>query len=670
MSMKEPGLGVASGSNPARVAKSAKSTDNRHHHQAKMSTFCTLNGSPSAPDALSTLLFCGSCAQSCVSASGVTTNSLASFSLAPALNSLATTASVTLTQSLDSLAAPAFISESTAAFALAQSSAATTKSIASCPLGSLLVAITSNYHLAIFSPAKHPSTGEWLLVGNLLPLLMQSIGLRPWNLEYNRIETLDSARASLLESTALGWSEVWIDSATSKHAYAFLGIGSKEGTVTLWRFSNENLTAPSYQAKIKPQSGWCTKVAWSQWVSVGGIQYCYLLCGYDNGAVYHHTITFDPFTHTLNASSSTLLTPADNKTASVIKFYTTHTTPLIRAAIAKGATLHVWTAPTPTHPSTSTDFGAMHALRIPCTMPVGGITWSLAGDEMRVYTMDGRALVLAVLPEAPLAAGMGSAGSTPPPEEDATSASATAEGPASGAGVGVQVALLEDLTAQFYKEILGSAAASAAEEDADEAGAAAGTEDAAQSSGWQVRFYGAVSSPHGLVDCVLYTMSEYEGLEYRTERHNNCFVLLHWNVGAGSLGAEVEAGVMQRVRELVARDDLLYRVSPATLLWDIVAHASLHREAPAKAGTPPVPTPATTAPTVTIVHRVQAMLREFFLSQQDVVEVNLDGADKGNPHHVLHQVPRILFSNSRMNCLRLQNHLMLSMMVSCLLATV
>ncbi|KAJ3247667.1 hypothetical protein HDU78_003473 [Chytriomyces hyalinus] len=424
---------------------------------------------------------------------------------------------------------------------------------------------------------------------------------------------------------------------------------------------DHNVT-PIFEFSFTPLEGtWVTKLAWSQWVYMNDAasKYCYLLCGYTNGAVYSHVAILDAeggFT----VSQSAAMISADNRPASVIKFFTnvrfdsrtsfifmpqTHFAALfpqepslVRVAISKGSKLSVWTAPTPdlndaVALASQSETWLSSNISLPILMPVGGITWSLQGDELRIYSVDGKALTIALIQVKNLLDAL---------EE----ADIDEFEPTEKAGHAIDaLAILEDVTLQLYKEILGQTALGGdGDEDNPEAGNAEIT-DAAASSGRQLRFYGAVTSANGLADILLYTMSEYEGLEYRTEKSNRCFILIHWKYTA-KLPSNVGHLLVDRFTKMANVPDLFNSYSSGYLFWDILSFRNLHRKE---------------STLEDLINRIMETLQCSADHFQDSAPINVSIDATSSPHAILQQVPRHLFLDRGMNCLRLQNHLKLGL---------
>ncbi|KAJ3062539.1 hypothetical protein HDU98_001573, partial [Podochytrium sp. JEL0797] len=396
---------------------------------------------------------------------------------------------------------------------------------AAAPLPHVLAVVSSHFSVALCVPAKDPSDSEWVPRRDLLDDLMRLYKVaRKKDTEV----LVDTRTANLLESCSLSWSELCIDKKrVLGNRFCFLAIGSKEGTITLWRFHASDPTTPVYQTSIKPHDGWITRSNWSQWVSEGpaSVQHCYMLSSYANGCLYAHKVTFDPSTLVLDVHPGVQLFGADNRPASVIKFFANDIN-LLRCAIAKSTTLHIWTADTP----------LSSPLALPTTMPVGGLTWSLGGDEVHVYSTDGRCCTVEV-----------------------------AEGEQGSRGV--EVAVLEETTQMFYAEMLGEEEEEG-EEEGEEGDAAV---KAGGVGGKTIRFYGAVSTLNGLADVLLYTVNSSEGLDYRTGKTENSHVAVHWNYAVGNVA--VEEQVVERVKRWVRGGGVGVREGVAGGVWDLVARA-------------------------------------------------------------------------------------------------
>ncbi|KAJ3405834.1 hypothetical protein HDU80_000738 [Chytriomyces hyalinus] len=442
----------------------------------------------------------------------------------------------------------------------------------------------------------------------------------------------------------LAWSHV---ASRPNDRAAYLAVGTRKGTVSILRMNGSNVDAASIDHNVTPifelsftplEGTWVSKLAWSQWVSMNGAasKYCYLLCGYTNGAVYSHVAILDAeggFT----VSQSAALISADNRPASVIKFFTNEPS-LVRVAISKGSKLSVWTAPTPdlndaVALASQSETWLSNHISLPILMPVGGITWSVQGDELRIYSVDGKALTIALIQVKNLLDAL--------EETDIDEFEPTEK-----AGHAIDaLAILEDVTLQLYKEILGQTALGGdGDEDNPEAGSAEIT-DAAASSGRQLRFYGAVTSANGLADILLYTMSEYEGLEYRTEKSNRCFILIHWKYTA-KLPSNVGHLLVDRFTKMANVPDLFNSYSSGYLFWDILSFRNLHRKE---------------STLEDLINRIMETLQCSADHFQDSAPINVSIDVTSSPHTILQQVPKHLFLNRGMNCLRLQNHLKLGL---------
>ncbi|KAI8837939.1 putative zinc-finger of transcription factor IIIC complex-domain-containing protein [Chytriomyces cf. hyalinus JEL632] len=311
---------------------------------------------------------------------------------------------------------------------------------------------------------------------------------------------------------------------------------------------------------------------------------------------------------------------------------------LVRVAISKGSKLSVWTAPTQdlndaAALASQSETWLSSSISLPILMPVGGITWSIQGNELRIYSVDGKALTIALIQVKSFLDALD--------ETDIDEFEPTEKG---GHAIDA-LAILEDVTLQLYKEILGQTALGG---DGDEDNAEAGNADitdAAASSGRQLRFYGAVTSANGLADILLYTMSEYEGLEYRTEKSNRCFIIIHWKYTA-KLPSHVGHLLVERFTQMANMPDLFNLYSSGYLFWDILSFRNLHRKE---------------STLEDLINRIMETLQCSADHFQDSPPLNASTDASSSPHTILQQVPKHLFLNRGMNCLRLQNHLKLGL---------
>ncbi|KAJ3390350.1 hypothetical protein HDU84_007605 [Entophlyctis sp. JEL0112] len=415
----------------------------------------------------------------------------------------------------------------------------------------LLAAVTSRARILLFAPSRDPARFEWTLVGDLLPALMleKKVQVPAANAEPTNV---DYFTAMSLETSALAWSELLVnlEFSPSKSTF-FLSVGTKDGMIHIWRFSAANEPAKSsiYQKCIQLPTRWVSKIAWSQWFSAGPVQRAYILSSCADGSIYSYIVTYNSETEHLNAELSETLCEPDLKGISVLKF-NPNESEQARCAICKSTTLLLWTASPPQTDNAS--LGKCTSLLLPMSfMPVGDISWSLARDEMRVYGVDGKVYAVAIV-------------------SGATSSNSD------------ELVLLEDLTGQLAGEITGStiSAGNGVDSGMDGGGDADEVKDpnssenrgatTTGSSKKQIRYYGAVSSASGLADVLLYTVTVAEGLSYLTDKSNTCTVSVHWNYLRGRNHA-IEDKVLERILDLVNNNaDLLFRVAPMYLLWDVV----------------------------------------------------------------------------------------------------
>ncbi|KAJ3240811.1 hypothetical protein HDU81_002664 [Chytriomyces hyalinus] len=454
----------------------------------------------------------------------------------------------------------------------------------------LVAASAADATLPLFSPLKNPSNSEWVQVGDLLPILKS--GLR-------------NPKHDDLLANCLAWSHV---ASRLNDRAAFLAVGTRKGTISVFRMNGSNVDAAFIDHKVTPvfelsftpfDGAWVSKLAWSQWVSM-------------EGAAFKCSAAFLPQVPTL-----------------------------IRVAISKGSKLSVWTAPTPDLNdavvlASQSETWLSSSINLPILMPVGGITWSVQGDELRIYSVDGIALTIALIQVKSL---LDALDETDNDEFEPTE---------KGGRAFDALAILEDVTLQLYKEILGQTALGGDGDEDNAEGGNAEVRDAAASSGRQLRFYGAVTTANGLADLLLYTMGEYEGLEYRTEKTNRCFIIIHWKYAA-KLPSNVGHLLVDRFTQMANIPDLFHSYSSGYLFWDILSFRNLHRKE---------------STLEDLINRIMETLQCSADHFQDSPPLAVSTDASSSPHTILEQVPKHLFLNRGMNCLRLQNHLKLGLINS------
>ncbi|KAJ3286089.1 hypothetical protein HK104_009188 [Borealophlyctis nickersoniae] len=153
-------------------------------------------------------------------------------------------------------------------------------------------------------------------------------------------------------------------------------------------------------------------------------------------------------------------------------------------------------------------------------MAVGGVAWGVKGDELRVYTTDGKHYILVI-------------------EESESKR---------------QITLLEEATASIHREVYDT---SPMEVDGasgkDDTGAMNG-ESAAGVTSKQLRFYGVATSANGLFDAFVYTLSSTSDMEYKTDKFDVSYVSIRSAVSQHN--EDVEDNLIEKLHVLLGRSDL------------------------------------------------------------------------------------------------------------------
>ncbi|RKO86706.1 hypothetical protein BDK51DRAFT_39462 [Blyttiomyces helicus] len=321
----------------------------------------------------------------------------------------------------------------------------------------------------------------------------------------------------------------------------------------------------------------------------------------------------------------TVISQPDYQAASVIKFYhAPQDNSAPKLAIAKGRQVTIWLSPPPETPE---EVGLESvAYEISSTFAVSGIVWGIKGDEIRVYTLDGKCLTLVL----------------------------------SDLSVERHLELNEDCTNQIHQEILQlykplpspeaeqddtpplPAAATAASASGDDDDDVPGASDA---EGKLLRIYGADASSNSMVDALVFSFASANDMEYRTEKSEvSSLILRLWFTQDDDL----ENLIVDRLCHLLVRNDLFTAWTPAYLLWDIIQYCE--SESPQWTGTEH-----------SFFHRLVGTLRDFFVMYN--AKPILDGEPgPGEPNAMIFKdLSAYLYCNVKFNSLRLMNFLIMNL---------
>ncbi|KAI8915447.1 transcription factor IIIC subunit delta N-term-domain-containing protein [Powellomyces hirtus] len=393
--------------------------------------------------------------------------------------------------------------------------------------GCLLATVGTLFSVLLWAPVADPATSAWEQVCNL------SEAFQEYLLQGRALDKVTGPEIAKLSVVSIGWSPLCIDSSGGE--LSLIALGSKDGSITLWRYDRENASV-SHVASCAANDAWVTNLDWSTWSDIGNQQSCAYLgssCSDGSASVWKVTITRSK-TFQCDVEKTTDLFPADSRLISVLNFLQPSLTrgASARLAVTKGRKLLAWFGSNAQPGSNETEHSAS-TLVLPQTMAVTGVVWGLDGDELRLYTADGQCFIVSISDHRHLA-------------------------------------LVEDNTVDLHREIR-----QVPPDLDDEGGNASPSEDepdalALSGKGERMTFHGAATSASSMFDAVVFHTTAIADLAYYTEKSRTSFIVLRSMFSQS--GDEFENAVHARFDSHLRSPDLLRHYTPHYLMWDVLQY--------------------------------------------------------------------------------------------------
>ncbi|KAF8605960.1 hypothetical protein BDV93DRAFT_543140 [Ceratobasidium sp. AG-I] len=157
--------------------------------------------------------------------------------------------------------------------------------------GCLLVTLTNNLQVSIWTPVKNPQTGEWVRLQDVTEDQMSLF-------DESSISTENILRC---QTCSIAWSPpVWGHSLVlpTSTTNSLLAMGSRSGDVNFFSWdSSKNTVQPCLTHNVA--SAWVIKLTWCSWKvnsTEGATQTAqtYLACSLSDGSVWILTVKYDP----------------------------------------------------------------------------------------------------------------------------------------------------------------------------------------------------------------------------------------------------------------------------------------------------------------------------------------------------------------------------------------
>ncbi|KAJ3413621.1 hypothetical protein HDV05_007765 [Chytridiales sp. JEL 0842] len=342
----------------------------------------------------------------------------------------------------------------------------------------IIATITTNYNVLLFEPTDDPINSEWLLLQDITSTLCT------YYKKYrdSKVETtgeLDDTNAF----HALAWLSGDTVTETQNFAKTYLLLGAKDASLTIMATSD--------------------------------------------GSVYVYALTADA---SIDENESGLksdlvceLFDADDLVVTLMKIW-----PEInldgqgppKLVLVKGRRLIVvqFTA----------DEWDVVEVELSLSMSIGGLTLGSDGDEIRMYTLDGKCLIAGILPSG-------------------------------------EITVVEESFMKQFPEVLQEANDELAGKDKTEK-----ESDSPAHLNERLFCYGAAVSGNGVFDALVYTIRAEASMKYYTEKQKAAYVVFRRNVLKGD--DDFDQATIERLKRLSELPDLLLRYSPRYLLDDLVEY--------------------------------------------------------------------------------------------------
>ncbi|KAJ3191620.1 hypothetical protein HK101_007558 [Irineochytrium annulatum] len=363
--------------------------------------------------------------------------------------------------------------------------------------GCVALAVTTSHLVGVWEPMGDPAESKWSMVYDLSDVILALLG-------YNADDFADDvSKFNKIETMAVAWSETMLIPGKYHRRYSIVACGSKGGTVTLfigeivvYRISGNLTASPEDRERL--------------------------------GDGFNFTATF--FKRVITKYEAVV---------SLMKFYTP-VGGVPRLAIAKGPQVWFWYLPPDPAPDPLAPDPAVNPVDLPVFITISGLVWGVGGDELRVYTVDGKVLLIACEPDGTFA-------------------------------------LMEDLTDQFIRQIFFSNDAGGDDEDDDNDGPAAAVGALPGQKGAKVvNFHGAAPSAGGLMDAVLFRLHPpFSIIGYTTNAKAPCCLAIFrpYATQEATQDEDMEQALIAWTLPQIKDPALFYRNSADYLLYDVVEYA-------------------------------------------------------------------------------------------------
>ncbi|KAI8593924.1 transcription factor IIIC subunit delta N-term-domain-containing protein [Geranomyces variabilis] len=398
--------------------------------------------------------------------------------------------------------------------------------------GCLLATLGTLHSVIIWAPVADPATSPWELLCDVSGTLIKG------RLGRRKAESLSAQEIARLSFVSIAWSPLC--GAAKEGGTSFITLGAKDGSVAILEYNTENQSVRPVAECPAVADAWVSNLSWSSWSTpVANRSSAYLAVAWSDGSVCVYSVALthgeDPVFEVQRCAE---LFAADRRLVPVLNFVQ----PSLdkhepRLALTKGKRLVVWFGPTVEVPGDS-----IAALDLPAPIAtIAGITWGLDTEELRLYSQSGSLFEISVTP-------------------------ATASSPPG-------LALVEDSTADLWREVQQVPPEESAGADGDAANEGAGEDDetpaAGGGAGPQLRIHGAAMSASSMYDAVLYHMSSITDM-YISPKQETSLLLLRPTFSYS--GDEFESAVRTRFERHLRDSYLFLKMSSAYLLWDLLQY--------------------------------------------------------------------------------------------------
>ncbi|TPX58760.1 hypothetical protein SpCBS45565_g07920 [Spizellomyces sp. 'palustris'] len=464
--------------------------------------------------------------------------------------------------------------------------------------GCLLATVSTHHSVLLWAPMDDPATAEWEQICDLSDMLRARCEAE------NNEADLSPQQLSSLSVISIGWSPLNLN--RKKPTFSLIALGSKDGTVSLWRYREGEIT---HCGTFSAHSAWVSSLSWSGWTTaMTGESYAYLATSGSDGSVKVWVVNLkdnEMFECDIKPQSDVFR--PDSRGASLIKFL--HPSVVgrsIRLVAAKGRIVSLWFAPSGESESVKDTI----TYKLPPTMSVGGVVWGLDGEELRLYTVDGQCYVLAL---------------EDLPQER-------------------RMVLVEDGTAHLHRDLLHMPSSAADMDDDDRANTDEGVDlEVAGNQSKQLRIFGAATSGNSMFDALVYCLASTSDMEYSTEKSLISHLSLRPTFPQS--GEEFENELVARIEGIMRKEDIMLQWPSAYLLWDVIQYCATDL---AQWGNMED----------TFLHRLIGIMRDFYISF-DATSAGIANCVNGGTglDSLVQSYSHHLFVNRNINALRLMNYL-------------